>query len=262
MEEVSVTFRIKLRALFLEMFALIVLCYVGGWTTLADNSIGSQGAAYEEAFANAGVIFTMVLFSFEVSGAQLNPAVSIALSWIQVQPWTTTFLYCVFQLLGSVIGGALLHFVSGSKFKGTLNRSYPSPNLGSFSKWNVFWHEFIGTFFLFFTILHIVHLKGNKYHMAIGVFSVLIMNIFSYANITGAAFNPARVFGPSLVENDLLMKGWYLYWVGPCLGAIFAGIIHKTFTEKQDYKAYLPNIIVQLIECTASLFKKGIKIGN
>ena len=262
MEETSVTFRIKIRALILEAFALTVLCYVGGWTTMADNSIGTSGSAYEEAFANAGAISTMILFSFDVSGAQLNPAVSIALSWLQQQPWTTTILYVLAQLIGSLLGGVLLHFVAASRLKDQLKGSFPSPNLAVFSKWNVFWHEFIGAFFLYFVFSHILHIKGNKFHMAFAIFSVLVMNIFCYSNITGAAFNPARVFGPSLVENQLLATGWYLYWVGPCLGAITGGIVHKTFIQNDDFRKYLPNILVQLVDCVLGFFKKGLKFEN
>ncbi len=260
MEETSVTFKVKVRALVLEAFALTVLCYVGGWTTMADNSIGTRGSAYEEAFANAGAIFTMILFSFDVSGAQLNPAVSVALSWLQQQPWSTTALYVLAQMIGSVLGGVLLHFVAASRLKDELKGSFPIPNLAVFSKWNVFWHEFLGTFFLYFIFYHIKHIKGNKFHMAFAIFAVLIMNIFCLSNITGAAFNPARVFGPSLVENRLLMTGWYLYWVAPCLGAIAGGIVHKSFIQNEDFRRYLPSILVQLVDCVLGFLRKGLKV--
>lgn len=224
--DITVTFKLRPRALIAEAFGVAVLCYVAGWTTRADNITGDS-RPYEDFVTGPVVLATMILITADVSGAQLNPAVSFGLAFSKRQEWKTAVAYTVAQLLGSILGGFALHMSvpSSARDNDQLKNSYPTPS-GLLPNWNVFWIEFVGAFMLMYGIIHCVEQKLTKHSIAFTVFSVIAMNGLAASNYSGACFNPARVFGPSLVENDILFGRWYLYWVGPIFGAMGGILFH------------------------------------
>lgn len=219
-KEYELTLIMKIKAMFAEAFALFVLCYVAGWGTLSDNVRPTVGSPFEESFCGGGVLLILVMLTFDVSGAQLNPAISLALAVMKKQDWKTAFLMVGSQLTGSILGAVAIHFVSIEDWRtsGLLGLTYPQPNL-SFTYWSIHFYEFIGTFVLAFFILYVLEIKGGKFVLGCTIAGVITMNTFCVSQISGACFNPARVFGPSLVENNISFTGWFLYWTGPVSGA-------------------------------------------
>ena len=259
--ETEVTITLKVRAMFMEGFAVFVLCYVAGWGTLSDNIKPLSGSPFEEAFCGGGVLLILVMLTFDISGAQLNPAITLALAVMKKQTWTTAWTLVLSQLLGSVLGAIAIHVVAIGDWKNSnpslLSETYPTPNL-SFTRWSIFFYEFIGTFILAFFIFHVLEIKGGKFIMGCTVASVITMNTFSVSQISGACFNPARVFGPSLVENNLTFDGWYLYWVGPVAGATAGMLTFECIFREDNIFNY-----VFLPQWTLRLFKwMGIPVGN
>lgn len=249
-KETQLTVTMKLRAMFVEGFAVFVLCYVAGWGTLSDNVRPTVGSPFEESFCGGGVLFILVILTFDISGAQLNPAITLALAVMKKQEWKTAWLLVLSQLLGSVLGAISLHMIAIGDWKdsGLLEDTYPMPNL-KFTRWSIFFYEFIGTFILAFFIFQVLEIKGGKFVMGCTVAGVITMNTLSVSQISGACFNPARVFGPSLVENNISFNGWYLYWVGPVLGATCGMLTFECiFREDNIFNyIYLPQWTLRIL---------------
>jgi glycerol uptake facilitator protein len=258
-KETELSLTMKTRAMFVEGFAVFVLCYVAGWGTLSDNVRPTVGSPFEESFCGGGVLLILVMLTFDISGAQLNPAISLALAVMKKQDWKTAWLFVLSQLIGSVLGAIAIHAVAIDDWKTDklLSMTYPTPNL-DFTKWSIFFYEFIGTFILAFFIFQVLELKGGKFVMGCTVAGVITMNTLSVSQISGACFNPARVFGPSLVENNISFTGWYLYWVGPVLGATSGMLTFECiFREDNIFNyIYLPQWTLKIIRAM------GIPTGN
>lgn len=254
-QDITVTFKLRPRALIAEGFAVAVLCYVAGWTTRADNLTGN-GRPYEDFVTGPIVLATMILITADVSGAQLNPAVSVGLAFSKRQEWKTAIAYSVAQLFGSILGGFALHMSvpSDSRTSASMKSTYPKPG-GFLPNWNVFWIEFVGAFMLMYGIVNCIQLKLTKHSIAFTVFSVVAMNGLAASNSSGACFNPARVFGPSLVENDIIFPQWYLYWLGPIFGAMAGVLFHDWIICGKPFWDYFYKPV--LVDRVVALFEKS-----
>ena len=139
------------------------------------------------------------------------------------------------QLIGAVIGAALLALVLAGNVEGDLGAHSLGNALSSKGAGVIV--EAILTFVLVFTVFATAVDRrglGNAAPIAIG-FAILIDH-FIGVPLTGASMNPARSFGPALVANA--WSDHWVYWVGPLLGAAMAGLFyHFVFlvpAEKQE----------------------------
>ena len=190
-----------------------------------------------------------VLVAGPVSGAHLNPAVSLGLAVAGSFPWASVPGYIVAQMLGGFIGAVLVWIFYKDHYKATADE--PDTILGTFCTmpaiadgWRNFISEVIATCLLVFVILAI-GTNGNAFSLggvsastgALGSLPVtcLIMSIgMSLGGATGYALNPARDLSPRCAHAVLPIQGkrdsgWGYSWVpvaGPLAGAALAGLLY------------------------------------
>jgi glycerol uptake facilitator protein len=181
-----------------------------------------------------------------VSGAHINPAVTLALAARGKFPWNKVGQYWLAQVAGAfvaaailyfVYNGALYHFANGQNIAaaaGGVFYTSPKPFVGTFG---AFCDEFLGTALLVGLIFAIVDVRNQPVQANLNplIIGFLIVAIgFSFGANTGYAINPARDFGPrlfmaipsggySLSAND------YYFWipiVAPLLGGVVGGFIY------------------------------------
>jgi len=188
-------------------------------------------------------VFTGVFITADISGAHLNPAVSIGLAMTGAFAWSAVPLYIIAQLIGAAIGMTLVWVIyrphyedteDGATILGTFSTA-PSmqdtvSNLAS---------EIIGTFMLVYGILHIAGATVGGEPASLGAMdglpvALLVVVIgLSLGGTTGYAINPARDLGPRIMHAILPISnkgdgGWSYAWipiVGPCLGAVLAAFM-------------------------------------
>ncbi len=174
-----------------------------------DGSLGSTGIAA----AFGLVIMAMIYATGHLSGAHINPAVSVAFSATRHFPLREVAAYVPSQLLGAVAGALLLRIV----WQGTpanLGATVPSVGVGS-----ALVYEGVMTAFLMFVIMAVAtdtRAVGAAAAIAIGG-TVALDSLFGGA-VTGASMNPARSFGPALVAGE--WQDFWVYVAGPVLGAL------------------------------------------
>ena len=186
----------------------------------------------------------LIIYLFgRVSGAHFNPAVSLALLLRQKLSAMEFVFYVIAQLLGSIFGCVLLGLIRRGKFKemaGTKMGDYLIYTAGGTKK-NAMCYisalisEIIGTFVLIIFIL--ASCERDNYlgpMLGLAFASVIIALSTAGGPISGCSLNPARSFGPALVQvmgkgdNDPIEQIW-IYIVGPFLGAIIAAFVWPIF---------------------------------
>jgi aquaporin Z len=86
----------------------------------------------------------------------------------------------------------------------------------------------IMTFFLMYSVFGVaVDLRGARAIAGLVIGLTITMDIFVGGGLTGAAMNPARWFGPALVQGAF--DNWWIYWVGPIIGAVLAAMVWNEF---------------------------------
>ncbi len=180
------------------------------------DSLGSTGIA-----ATFGlVIMAMIYATGHLSGAHINPAVSVAFSATRHFPLREVAVYVPSQLIGAVAGALLLRIV----WEGTpANLGATVPSVGSGS---ALVYEAVMTAFLMFVIMAVatdVRAVGGAAAIAIGG-TVALDSLFG-GGVTGASMNPARSFGPALVAGE--WQDFWIYIAGPLLGALAAAFAYE-----------------------------------
>jgi aquaporin-4 len=227
------------RAWFAEAIATFCLVFFGPLSVIVSVAAFGETLTLEGilliSFAHGAAIGLMVYTFGHVSGAHINPAVTIPMMITRRIGIVDGIGYIVFQLIGAVIAafslktilpelGAKVHF-------GT--QGGPSDLIGG-SAMSGLALEIIFTFFLVTVIfMTAVHKKApaGMYGLVIGgmIFLVHLVGI----PFTGASVNPARTFGPALASG--YWDFHWIYWAGPIIGGIIAGVImYYIFIKKAE----------------------------
>jgi aquaporin Z len=202
------------RRLFSELLGtfMLVLAAAGGGILLGKGQI-SQAAAV---VAPGLTVMAIILFMGAVSGAHLNPGVSIAFALRGDFPWKRVPGYIVVQLLGATFACLFLLAVFGNVHH--LGATLPGPG---YSNWQALLMEIALTAGLVSVILGTASAAQNVGAIAaLGVGGYIALAGLWAAPVSGVSMNLARSFGPALVSGD-----WRSYWVyvlGPLAGALIA----------------------------------------
>ena len=204
------------RRLFSEVlgtFFLVLVAAGGGMMGQAFPDTISRTAAVT---APALMVLGVILFMGKISGAHLNPAVSIAFALRGDFPWVRVPGYIVMQLLGATLAAWFLQAVIGVSAQ--YGSNYPAPGYSSFL---AFVMETVLTFGLVSVILGTASGAQNVGIVgALGVGGYIALAGLWGSPISGASMNPARTFGPTLVSLDF--NSYWVYVAGPIAGAVIA----------------------------------------
>jgi aquaporin Z len=206
--------RLAYRRLFSELLGtfFLVLAAAGGGILHAKGQISLSAAVV----APGLMVMAIILFMGAVSGAHLNPAVSVAFAMRRDFPWRRVPGYVVAQLLGATLACLFLLAVLGNVKH--LGATLPG---SGYRAWQAFLMETALTAGLVSVILGTASAAQNVGTLAaLGVGGYIALAGLWAAPVSGTSMNPARSFGPALVSGD-----WTAYWVylaGPLIGAMIA----------------------------------------
>ena len=204
------------RRVFAELFGTFLLVLVGA----GGGVVGalSHGAISRPAAVAAPglMVMAIILFMGAVSGAHLNPAVTLAFSLRRDFPWRRVPGYLLAQLAGATLACLFLWAVYGKV--GALGATEPGAGIAD---WKVMLTELVLTVGLVSTILGTASRAQNVgAFSAIAVGGYIVLAGLWSSPISGASMNPARSFAPDLVLGRF--DHLWAYWVGPAAGATIA----------------------------------------
>lgn len=230
---------------FAEFFGTAMILVFGCGVVanvLLNKTKGNNGGWIVITFGWAVGVFTGVLISASVSGAHLNPAVTLALAIAHKFSWAKVPLYILAQVLGAMFGAGLTwlaykkHFDATDDADSKLAVFSTMPNIRSY--WHNMLTEIIGTYVLALAVLYMAEPEvGLGALNALPVALVVLGIGLSLGGPTGYAINPARDFGPRLMHFLLPIHGkrnsdWKYSWVpivGPMIGAALAAGMFLVF---------------------------------
>ncbi len=231
---------------FAEFFGTAMILVLGCGVVanvLLSKTKGNNGGWIVITFGWAVGVFTGVLISAPVSGAHLNPAVTLALGIAHKFSPSLLPLYWVAQLLGAMFGAGLVWLAYKKHFDATPD---PVSKLAVFStipNIRSYWHniitEVIGTYVLILAVLYMAEPEVGLGALNALPVAIVILGIgLSLGGPTGYAINPARDLGPRIMHFLLPIPGkggsdWKYSWVpvvGPLIGAVLAAVMFILFT--------------------------------
>ena len=205
------------RRLFSEVLGtfFLVLVAVGGG--MVNARFGGSAVPYTAlVVAPALMVAAIILFMGAVSGAHLNPGVSVAFALRGDFPWRRVPAYIAAQFLGAALATSVLWALIGKQ--GVAGLTLPGHGISTLT---AMWWEVVLTTGLVSTILGVSSGAQQLGPIAaIGVGSYIALAGLWGSPVSGASMNPARSLGPALVLGD--WTAWWAYLLGPVAGAVIA----------------------------------------
>ena len=208
-----------------EAFATFALVFAGCGAIVADSEQGGSLGAVGIAAAFGLAIMVMVYATGHVSGAHINPAVSIAFAVSRHFPARDALAYVPAQLAGAV-GGAVLLRLTWSGTPADLGATTPTVGAGA-----AFAYELVLTGLLMFVIVSVAtDTRAAGAAAAIAIGGTVALGALVGGEASGGSLNPARSFGPALVASE-----WTQFWIyvvapvaGALTGAVLYGVVRST----------------------------------
>lgn len=254
-----------------ELIGTMLLILLGDGVVAGVLLKGSkgEGAGWIVITLAWGLAVTMAIYAVgSISGAHLNPAVTIGLAAEGSFPWEKVPSYLLAQVLGAVIGAKLvwLHYLphwSRTEDKG-LKLAVFCTEPAIRSTWSNLLSEIMGTFVLVGGVLFI---GANKFTDGLNpmVVGALVVSIgMSLGGPTGYAINPARDFGPRLAHALLPIAGkggsdWGYAWipiVGPTIGGLLGAAFYCAAFKIQCQAWAWAVFLVFVAVCLLAFFKE------
>jgi glycerol uptake facilitator protein len=188
------------------------------------------------------IVIATVYALGHIGGNHINPAVTVGLAATGKFPWSQVPSYIAAQLVGAIVGAAAIIGVLGDKASdvGLGVASYADPVGVS----QAFTAEFVGTFILVFTIFGVIHHKAPAGFAGLAIGLVVFAAIIPVAPATGASINPARTFGPMLVQQiaggTVKWEQLPVYLIAELLAGALAGLAYVALTRGDDAKEDSP----------------------
>ena len=203
-----------------EAIGVFALVFAGCGAIVADStdpgSLGTVGIALVFGL----VIMVMIYATGHLSGAHLNPAVTVAFALTRHFPRAEAAAYVLAQAGGAILAAALLAAVWPSQ-PANLGTTLPSVEIGS-----AFVYETVLTAFLMFVIVAVAtDTRAVGAAAAIAIGGTVGLDALFGGPITGASMNPARSLGPALVSGEL--HDLWLYLVAPPIGAALGALAYQ-----------------------------------
>ncbi len=255
-----------------EFIGTMILITFGGGIVAGSNlkNTNAENAGWLTVCLAWGMAVMFAVYAIgDISGAHINPAVTLGFAMVGDFPWADVPGYIIAQILGAMTGATIVWVFYKAHWKKTESQA---AKLGIFctagaerSLPNNFANELIATFFLMFGLSFI---GANNFADGLNpiVVGALITAIgFSLGGTTGFAINPARDFGPRLMHAILPIEGkgssdWAYSWIpiiGPIIGGITGTLFYKAlFNGVWNMSFWIFSMLSLLILVYSVIYKK------
>jgi aquaporin NIP len=217
-----------------EAIGAFALVFAGCGAIVTDAVHGGNLGSVGVSLVFGLVIMAMVYATGHLSGAHLNPAVTLAFALTRHFPRREALAYIAAQLLGAIAAAALLLAVWPDR-PADLGATLPSVGAGS-----ALVYEAVLTAFLMFVIMAVAtDTRAVGAGAAIAIGATVGLDALFGGPISGASMNPARSFGPALVAGA--WQDHWVYWIGPLVGACGGALLYQALRGSAIVHVEEPN---------------------
>jgi len=209
------------KLLIVEFLGPFALVFAGVGAIVATQG----GDLVAIAFAHGLAIGLFVAAAGHISGGVYNPALAVGLWAARKLDSARAIVYIIVELIGALAGAALAKACFPNSMADAVNLGVPAVGKG-FSTTNAFVMEIVATFFLMFVVFGVAIDKhsGGRAIAGLAIGLTITMDIFGGGAVSGAAMNPARWFGPAVIQGEY--SDFWIWWVGPIVGALIAALLY------------------------------------
>ena len=208
-----------------EIIGTFALVFCGTVAMVINDFTGGTVTHVGVAITFGLIVMGMIYAFGDISGAHMNPAVTIGFAYAKKFPWKEVPAYVLAQLIGAFLAsGILLYLFPESQ---TLGATLPG-----LSALKVFILEIILSFFLMVVIINVS--TGSKeigLVAGIAIGSVVLLEAMFAGPITGASMNPARSIAPAVVSGNI--ADLWIYIFAPIIGCLLAVVSCKLVKDEQ-----------------------------
>ncbi|KAG8379735.1 hypothetical protein BUALT_Bualt07G0120300 [Buddleja alternifolia] len=214
-----------------EFIGTLILIFSGTATAIVNQKTQGTETLLGLAASTGLAVMIVILSTGHISGAHLNPSVTIAFAALRHFPWKQVPVYIGAQVMASICAAFMLKAI----FEPIMGGGVTVPE-GGYAQ--AFALEFIITFNLMFVVTAVAtdtRAVGELAGIAVG--ATVMLNILIAGETTGASMNPVRTLGPSIAANNY--KAIWVYLTAPILGALAgAGAYSAVKIPDKDDKAH------------------------
>jgi aquaporin Z len=218
------------KVFFAEVTGTAILVLFGcGAAVLMGPEIGMTGISLAFGLAIVAAAYGIG----PISGAHLNPAVSLGAFLAGRMSAAALASYVTAQLLGAVIGAGILYMIASGKsgydiaVNGLGQNGYGAGYLGEYSLASALLFEAVMTFLFVTVILGATQASAPAAMAGLAIGLTLAAIHLVGITVTGVSVNPARSFGPALFVGGKAMTDLWVFIVAPLAGGVLAGLLHR-----------------------------------
>lgn len=210
-----------------EVVGTFLLVFIGTGTVVAVLSVDPEASANLSAIALAfGFAVAVAVYAFgHVSGAHINPTVTVGLALVRKFPWSAVPVYLAAQLAGGVLASLVLWGIFGAAGRGgdiLLGATAP----GDAGAWVAFLTEVVLGFLLLVVVLATATDERASPAMAgLAIGLVIAGGVYVAAQVSGGSFNAVRSLAPMIVSGEF--PGWWVYLIAPALGGALGAFCYE-----------------------------------
>ena len=209
-----------------ECIGTFGLVFIAAGAAMVDEVSGGSLGLVGNALASGLVVAAMVYATGHISGAHINPAVTLAFALVRRISLRDAGVYWAAQMVGAVLAASVLRLLLGKVgiMGGHAITIDPVQAVGV---------EIVLTFLLMFVIMAVATDKravGRAAALAIG--ATVTFDILVGGPLTGGSMNPARTTGPAILAVN--WQDLWVYWVGPPVGAALAAFLYMWLNDAKE----------------------------
>ena len=207
-----------------ELIGTFALVFFGCATILfMIDEVGLLGVSF--AF---GLTVTAMAYGIgPISGAHLNPAVSLGAYLAGRIPASDLIGYVIAQIAGGILAAAVLYFIASQDPTFSPAEGFASTTAGAVGITGALIFEFIATFLFLTVILGVTQKGGDNAFAGVAIGLTLVVIHLAGITVSGSSVNPARSIATAVFAGGEPLAQIWLYIVAPLAGGALAGVLHK-----------------------------------
>ena len=202
---------------------------------------GAASGLMAGAWVSGLAVLAMIYALGHISAAHFNPAVTLGFAVVRRFPWRYVLPYWIAEFLGGIVAAGLAALLLGGGHGVHIPASGPLLRATGV--------EAVLTFFLMLVIIAVATDKranGAVPGLAIGL--TVVFDVAIGGAITGGSMNPARSLGPALFGGTAPLSVYWVYVVGPALGAVVAALVYESIRGGEQHAQGAPNDLAAALD--------------